>query len=273
MTRPHNFYASEPPGPFSADQIRDGDPYELSNGHAIHCMSGGRRHGLSHDAGHLVLSTDPATHAAPIDLGLAWNEGKNLRAPDLCVGEFDNEPGWEPGVPPLAVEYADRGQNESELRAKIAELLERGVRYLWVVRLTGPLRVEVHQPGCKMQIVSADGELHAPGVLSNPVPVRALVDREAALAQTLRNLLQRQGIESLEAVRAEGEAEGKAKGEAKGQAVGRAESLLHVLHARGWTVDASLRRKILACRDHGQLDGWLVKAVTASSLQLVFGKD
>src|ERR1700712_2115807 len=148
-----------PSGPFRADQIRDGDPYELANGHPIHCMSSGRRHSLGHDAGHLTLSSDPATHAAPIDLGLTWGEAKHLRAPDLVVGEFANEPGWEPGVPPLAVEYADRGQDEGQLQEKIGELLERGVKYLWVVRLTGPLRVEVYRPGHKMQLVDAHGEL------------------------------------------------------------------------------------------------------------------
>ena len=71
-------------------------------------------------------------------------------------------------MPPLAVEYADRGQDEAELQAKLGELLERGIQYIWVVRLTGPLRVEVYSPGQKMQIVPADGELRAPGVLQNP---------------------------------------------------------------------------------------------------------
>src|ERR1700760_861545 len=223
MARQSSASLGEPSGPFRSDQIRDGDPYELSNGHPIHCMSSGRRHGLGHDAGHLTLSSDPATHAAPIDLGLSWGEAKHLRAPDLVVGEFQNEPGWEPGVPPLAVEYADRGQDETQLQEKIGELLERGVKYIWVVRLNGPLRVEVHQPGQEVQRVGADGELRAPGVLQNPVPVRALVDREAALEATLRNLLNRQGYESLEDRKAQERAEGEARGRAEGEAKGRAE--------------------------------------------------
>lgn len=33
------------PGPFRADQIREGDPYELSNGHAILCLPTGMRGG------------------------------------------------------------------------------------------------------------------------------------------------------------------------------------------------------------------------------------
>jgi hypothetical protein len=32
------------PGPFTADQIRDGDYYELSHGHPIECSPAGRDH-------------------------------------------------------------------------------------------------------------------------------------------------------------------------------------------------------------------------------------
>jgi hypothetical protein len=281
MARHSNASLGAPSGPFRADQIRDGDPYELSNGHPIHCMSSGRRHGLGHDAGHLALSSDPATHAAPIDLGLTWGEAKHLRAPDLVVGKFDNEPGWEPGVPPLAVEYADRGQDEKQLQEKIGELLERGIQYIWVVRLSGPLRVEVHQPGKKMQLVEADGELRAPGVLQNAVPVRALVDREAALEVTLRNLLNRMGYASLEDLQAEGEAKGRAEGRAEGEARGRAEgaalgmatSILAVLQARGVEVPAPVRVQILQCSDLARLERWLVRATSASTVAEVLAGD
>ena len=34
-------------GPFRARQLREGDPYELSNGHPIACMGSGDRHGTS----------------------------------------------------------------------------------------------------------------------------------------------------------------------------------------------------------------------------------
>ena len=273
MAKQSSVFMGSASGPFRANQLRDGDPYELSNGHPISCMSSGRRHGLGHDAGHLTLSSDPATHAAPIDLGLAWGEHKHLRAPDLVVGQFDNEPGWEPGVPPLAVEYADRGQDEAELQAKLGELLERGIQYIWVVRLTGPLRVEVYSPGQKMQLVPADGELRAPGVLQNPVPVRALVDREVALEATLRNLLNRKGYASLEALRAEesakgraeGEARGKAEGLTEGEARGKADSILAILRARGLSVPEPVAAQILQCRNLASLDAWLLRAMTVSS--------
>jgi hypothetical protein len=34
-------YPLRAPGPFQVDQIRDGDPYELSNGHPIQCLPTG----------------------------------------------------------------------------------------------------------------------------------------------------------------------------------------------------------------------------------------
>src|SRR6185295_16273173 len=129
-----------------------------------------------------------------------------LRAPDLSVGEIPDLPGWAEGAPPLAVEYADTGQDETDLRIKIRELLAAGTRYVWVVRLTGPRRVEVHQPGQGMHIANPGEHLVAPEILANPVPVEALYDREVARRVIFRNLLQRQGYTSLEDVRAEGDA-------------------------------------------------------------------
>ena len=156
---------------------------------------------------------------------------------------------------------AELQQQIKELQAKLAELLERGIQYIWVVRLTGPLRVEVYSPGQKMQIVPADGELRAPGVLQNPVPVRALVDREVALEATLRNLLNRKGYASLEALQAEEAAKGRAEGEARG----KADSILAILRARGLSVPEPVAAQILQCRNLASLDAWLLRAMTVSS--------
>ena len=70
-----------------------------------------------------------------------------MRAPDIAVGNVPDEPVLVRGIPPLAVEYADVGQDEADLQAKIRTLLDAGTRFVWVVRLTGVRRVEVYQPG------------------------------------------------------------------------------------------------------------------------------
>ena len=199
-------------GPFFAEQLRDGDPYELSNGHPVECLPAGGRHARANLVGGLAMETDPEVTDAAVDAGYAFGQ-QDLRAPDIAVGNVPDAPGWIAGVPPLAVEYADSGQDEEELQNKIRELLAAGTRYLWVVRLQGPRRVEVYEPGQSCRTLYPGQELKAPGVLKNPLPVDALYDPQAAHEVALRNLLQRKGYASLDAVLDQGKAEGKAEGE------------------------------------------------------------
>ena len=180
-----------------------------------------------------------------------------LRAPDLSVGEMPDQPGWVHGVPPLAVEYADTGQDEAELRTKIQELFAAGTRFVWVVRLTGPRRVEVHQPNERMRIANPGEQLIAPGILANPVPVEALYDREAANRVIFKNLLERQGYASLDDVRAEGQAEGEIEGLRK--------AIHAVIEGRGSALSDGLRTAIANSSDPGKLDRALRRAATASA--------
>ena len=102
-------------GPFTADQIRQGDPYELSNGHPIRCMGTGGRGSDASAVGAAVLKSDPDVEEAGVDTGYSPKPGI-LRAPDVAVGNVPKQPGWVEGVPPLAVEYADTGQDEADLK-------------------------------------------------------------------------------------------------------------------------------------------------------------
>ncbi len=257
----------EPRGPFLADQLRPGDPYELSNGHPIHCLPTGSRGGRATNVGGAVLASDPAAQDVGVDIGFSPSP-EILRAPDLSVGEMPDQPGWVQGVPPLAVEYADTGQDEAELRTKIQELFAAGTRFVWVVRLTGPRRVEVHQPNERMRIANPGEQLIAPGILANPVPVEALYDREAANRVIFKNLLERQGYASLDDVRAEGEAQGRVEGEAHGRAVGEIEGLRRaigaVLVGRGISPDEKLRASLANSSDPVKLEDALRRAATAS---------
>jgi hypothetical protein len=190
-------YPLRAPGPFHADQIRDGDPYELSNGHPIQCLPTGGNGTGPNLRGGFVLDTDPAAPPAGVDAGIALSDG-TLRAPDVAVGIGPEKPGWSTTVPPLVVEYAGDGQDLVDLRKKIDEFLAAGTRFVWVVRLVGQRRVEVHEQGKAMRTVYAGGQLEAPGVLKNAVPVDALFDRDAAQEVALRNLVQRKGYDSFE---------------------------------------------------------------------------
>lgn len=251
-------------GPFRVDQLSSPSSYELSDGHALLCQPTAPRGGASAVAGAVALRTDPAVVEAGVEVGHRLGE-KTLRAPDISIGNVPAEqPGWAEGAPPLAVEYADTGQDNADLELKVQQLLAAGTRYLWVVRLTGPRRVEVHEPSQPMRVVDAGGELTAPGILQNPVPVAALYDRSASLDVALRNLLQRQGYPDLEAVRAESRLEGKLEG--------RAEALLTVLATRGLPLSEAQRARILACADAATLDRWLASATTGATAGEVLGE-
>jgi len=198
-------------GPFRASHLRSGDPYELDDGHPIECLPSGGRHAKSNSSGALILESDPDVESVGVDAGFTPDE-HNLRAPDIAVGHVPDTPGWIPGAPPLAVEYADTGQDERDLQAKIHTLLGAGTRYVWVVRLTGPHRVEVHTPD-GLHMAYPGEELKAPGILRNPVRVEALYDPAAAHDAALRNLLQRRGYRDLDAVLEKGREEGREEGE------------------------------------------------------------
>jgi hypothetical protein len=203
-----------------------------------------------------VLASDPAVQDVGVDIGFSPSP-EILRAPDLSVGEMPDQPGWVQGAPPLAVEYADTGQDEAELRIKIQELFAAGTRYAWVVRLTGPRRVEVHQPGQKMRIANPGEMLEAPGILANPVPVEALYDREAARRVIFRNLLQREGYASLDDVRAEGEIQGLRK------------AIVAVFTARGLAVDDDLRTALASSDDPAVLESALRQAALATTVEIL----
>ncbi len=236
-------------GPFHADQLHSGDPYELSNGHAIRCLPTGGRGSLATGAGYRALVNDPEVEDVGIDTGFS-PVADALRAPDLSVGRITDAPGWVHGVPKLAVEYADTGQNEDDLTQKIADLLAAGTRLIWVVRLGGVRRVEVHEPGQPMRQVVSGDVLQAPGILAGPVPVDAFYDHDLAGEIDFRHVLRRvTGHDNLDAVR----------NEAKAKAV------LTVLEARGLAVSEDVRRRILSCDDQPKLERWLRKAVTAMS--------
>ena len=208
---PTPYHAPTPTKPLRVSELREGDRNELSRGHLVYCAPASGRHGGHHTLGALPLASDPAVTQVGVDVGYALADD-TLRAPDISVGNVPSAPGYVQGAPPLAVEYADTGTNEVDLATKITELFTGGTQLVWVVRLKGLRRVEVHAPGVPMRTMLPGAVLTAPGILANPVPVEALFDREAALQATLRNLLQRQGYADLDAVLTQGRDEGRDEG-------------------------------------------------------------
>jgi Uma2 family endonuclease len=239
-------------GPFRADQLRPGDPYELSDGELVECLPTGGRGSGPNQLGASVVGWDPAVKQAGVDTGYSPHPGM-LRAPDVAIGNVPDTPGWVPGVPELAIEYADVGQDEGRLERKIRDLLAAGTKLLWVVRLEGPRRVEVHRRGEPVQVAWPGERLEGRGILQNAVLVESLYDRAEAERATLTNLLQRQGYEGLDAVRAEG------------RVLEARTALRRVLSRRGLAPGAADEARIDGCADLAALQRWLDAAIVAPS--------
>jgi len=226
-------------GPFVAENIPPGSRYELREGHALYCAPTGGDGSSKIVRGAQVLATDPAVKQAGIDAGYSFGAGE-LRAPDVAVGHVPEEPGWIAGVPPLAVEYASVGQDEKALDQKIKDFLDAGTKWIWVVRLKGPRRVEVYSPNKPMRVYGPGDLLRAPGILKNPVLIEALYEENAAFDATLTNILQRRGYQNLDAVREEAREEGVEKG--------LQTAILDLCEAFGVDVDDERRRRLASMR-------------------------
>ena len=219
----------------TADQVTPEDMIELSDGLPIVCMPTQSRGGSAQSLGAAVLTSDPAVEYAATEVGFSPRP-EMLRAPDVAVLPGPPGEGWLKEAPPLAVEYADRGQDWADLRKKIREYLENGVQRVWVVRMDGPRRVEVYTPDGKKESFGPGKLLLAPGILANPVLVEAMYNAQAARDTVRRNVLSREGYASLEAVleagKIEGRAEGRSEGRAEGEASASRTALLETWSAR-----------------------------------------
>jgi len=236
-------------GPFRADQVRAGDPYELSQGHPVVCAPTGQDGAGPNGLGFAVLDSDPAVKRAGVDAGIQLTPD-TLRAPDVAVNFTPGDGTWATAAP-LVVEYAGQGQDEADLRDKIAEFHAAGTAYVWVARVADRC-VEVHERGKAPARVDADGTLTAPGVLALPVPVRALFDRDAAHETTLRNILSARGYASLDALR-------------NAEALAARRAVLVMQLEAAFPLTEGDRARIARCDDVATLDRWLLRTRAAAS--------
>ena len=246
-------------GSFTIDHVAEGSRYELYNGHPVYCAPAGGDHASATSATSLVLGTDPEVEEVGTDVGYSSGP-RQLRAPDVAVGNVPNKPGWVSGAPRLAVEHASRGQDEEELMAKVGELLAAGTEQVWVVRLIGPRRVEVWLQDGSTALYLPGQHISAPGILRRPVPVAALFDPEMAREAAWLNMLARHGYSDLDEVRQEGHAIGRQEGQVETLRA----TLLAVVEARGLALSAEARATVLGCTAPERLSEWVRRAAVAS---------
>lgn len=256
-------------GPFRASQLLPKSDYELVNGHPASCSPAGCDGAGAILNGGSVIRSDPKVKRACVGQGFSPDDVTVL-APDIAIIPEGGPPGRIPGVPGFAVEYAGTGQDEASLQEKIHELLARGTRLIWVVRLVGPRRVEVYTPDGEVTLVVTGEMLTAPEFIANAIPVEALWDPEAADRATLHNLLGRFGYRDVEAIREEGREEGREKGREEGRESGELATLRlaveTVLRSRSLPLTEAECARIAAETDRSRLRRWLSGASAATTL-------
>lgn len=105
-----------------------------------------------------------------VDVGVVTaRDPDTVRGPDIAYYARDRIPetGYAAGFwgpPDLAIEILSPSNRVSEMRAKVAEYLEAGVRCVWVV--DPPSRsVAVHRPGATARTLGPGGALESDDVL------------------------------------------------------------------------------------------------------------
>ena len=254
------------PGRFVADDIRDGDPYELSNGHPLLVMPTQKEGGAIQLRAGRIVASDPLVAHAAVEVGVSTEPGM-LRAPDVVVLQDDEGPSdWERKAPPLAIEVAGPGQDEEDLKVKIQELLDAGTRYFWVIRAKGPRRVEVWEPGKPMRVARSGEVLEAPGILATPVPVAAFYVEKVANQLLLQNQLAREGWATPEDIRARGREEGREEG----QVMALRANLVQMLRARGVRLTRADEQRISRESSRAVLEAWFARVLVVSEAGELF---
>ncbi|HEU4537582.1 MAG TPA: Uma2 family endonuclease [Polyangiaceae bacterium] len=241
-----------------------------------------------HATTHARLAYVLEAHVAPgyqaaVDLLMRTGAASDF-APDASIYPEGNDP--KTGgrrLDELAFEVADK-QALSVPTKKARELVRRGVRRVFCLLVAKQSVLEWSRETDGWRPVGESERLED-RCLVRPLPVRALLDAAASDEAVVGALRARQVPAMVEALaderrqgetkgRAEGKAEGMAEGEvkgiAKGEAKGKAEAVLEVLEARGLSVTAAQRAKVLGCTDLARLAGWLRQAATAEATAALF---
>ena len=160
--------------------------YELVAGRVVRVSPPGSRHAVLATRLAVLLARHADEHRlgvvmTPAGFHLARNPD-TVREPDVAFVRGDRVPpsgvpdGFWPGPPDLAVEIRSPGDRDSEIRAKIADYLARGVRLVWIVD-SRQRTVTIHDPLAPPRTLDVDDVLDGGSVIDGFVsPVRRIFD-------------------------------------------------------------------------------------------------
>lgn len=148
----------------------------------------------------------------------------------------------------------------SHATTKAEKLAGRGVRRVFAIDIRRGRVLEWSRELGALSVLDLRGSIEDPA-LAVPLSVDALLNAANTDDDVARALLAKQNP-IIEAANAKSHAEGLAEGLAKGLA----EALITLLSARGLTLTDEQRARILAERDRGRLDAWLLRVATCASV-------
>lgn len=162
---------------------RDGRRYELVRGELVEMTPVGRRHGAmarrlgaklgdftdAHKLGETMVETGFCLECRP----------DTVRAPDVSFLSTERLPpedqeGFVPGAPDLAVEIVSPGEKDSDVQDKVMDYLTHGARLVWVVR-PEQRTVTVYRPDGTARLLRETDTLEGENVLPGfTLPLRVL---------------------------------------------------------------------------------------------------
>lgn len=252
--------------------------YEMRDGALVPVPPSDEPHGTRHSK---ISALVEIHKAAAFDVAsdmLTRTSMTNDIAPDVSVFPRARHP--QTGgrqLEQLAFEVVST-QSLGDAGRKAASLVTRGVRRVFAIDIERGRALEWSATLEGWSMLDINGVIED-DVLAAPLPIQALVHAAEADDAVARALLIKRNpvIEQARAQdRAEGEQEGLSRGReeglAEGVARGRAAAIIAVLEARGITIDAAARARILGERDLATIGGWLARAATCTAIVDVLGE-
>jgi Putative restriction endonuclease len=246
--------------PVDEHLVEPGTPYEMYEGELVYVPPAREPHGFMHSQ----LSALVEAHAAPdfrVASDLLTRVAKDSEiAPDVSV--IPRAPDPRTGgrqLEHLAFEVAS-SESLSHVARKARMLTTRGVRRVFAINVERARVLEWSVPLDTWRMLDAAGQIEDPA-LGAPLPISAMI-RDAASDDAVARALLRKHNAVLEEALAERAAQAAARS--------RAEALLVILHARGLMLGAAVRARIFDEQELAQLDRWLARAATCTSLAELF---
>ncbi|MCS7300721.1 MAG: Uma2 family endonuclease [Fimbriimonadales bacterium] len=154
----------------------DGKPRELVRGEVVDTMPVGTWHAITASfidfkLRQFLSSLDRKLGVVMVELGVVirYGDTESVRAPDVAFIRYERLPnplpqGYAEFVPDLAIEVVSPHDAYMEVQDKVHELLSAGVEVVWVIDPQNR-KVEVHQKGASVQVLSAGDTLTCETIL------------------------------------------------------------------------------------------------------------